>query len=961
MNGKSLAFIPIPALIVLIGTLYISVNPSLFYEPGWLIPVTNTLFVTVVGLAVAYIAMRNYKANGRVQILLLGCGVLAFGLGGLVAGFARRIPESGANLNVAIYNTAALAASAYHFIAAFLLASGASTETAPNRRDFWLISGYAGTTGLIALFSLACMQGLIPPFFVQGVGPTPLRQAILGSADVLFAFSFLVFLATYLRNREVFLYWYSLALALTSISLTAFFLQSSVGSTVGWAGRFAQYLGGIYFLVALNSAVQAAQTRKTSFDNIITASLSAAEERFRALAENSPDIIERFDRELRHTYINPAGLGVYGRPAGDIIGKPLAETGVAEPYRTLLQERIRKVFESGQPLEIEDDIPVWDGVRFYRSSYVPEFGVDGTVHNVLVVSTDLSERRKAEEELRESRAELKKSNVELEQRVLDRTAALGRANEMLHAEAAGRLKAQDAVAAERQRLFDVLETVPAMVCLLTPDYHVAFANRSFRDKFGEADGRRCYEYCFGRSEPCEFCESYKVLETGEPHHWEVAGPDGSVIDAYDFPFTDVDGSPLVLEMDIDITEQRRAETAMKQMNETLEQRVAERTFELTATNERYQLLASIAGVLLRTMQPQKAVEGVCREVMVHLDCHVFFNFLADEKTGKLRLNAWAGIPAEEARRIEWLEYGVAVCGCVGRDGKRIVAEHIPTTPDERTELVKSYGVKAYVCHPLLGPGGKVIGTLSFGTRTRETFRDDDLSLMKAVTDHVAIAMTRLRNEEALRSSLADKDVLMRELAHRTKNNMQVIGSLLGLQAAASNDERLLDALADTQDRIRAMALVHENLYRSGNIASLDMKDYVEDLMSSLLRVHQGTGGTIRSNLDVDRLFLSIDVALPGGLIINELVSNSLKHAFPGGKSGNIFLSLRRDGEKVVLRYRDDGPGLPRDLDLSGINSLGLKLVYNLAVRQLRGTMEIRHDPVSEFVFTFDGFTHMRKM
>jgi PAS domain S-box-containing protein len=138
--------------------------------------------------------------------------------------------------------------------------------------------------------------------------------------------------------------------------------------------------------------------------------------------------------------------------------------------------------------------------------------------------------------------------------------------------------------------------------------------------------------------------------------------------------------------------------------------------------------------------------------MDRLDCHTFFNFLVDERAGRLHLNACAGIPEEETRKIEWLDYGAAICGCVARDGSRIIAEHIPTIPDERTDLIKSYGIKAYACHPLLGPGGKVIGTLSFGTRGRETFSEEDLSLMKAVTDQVAAAMTRMTNELALRES-----------------------------------------------------------------------------------------------------------------------------------------------------------------------------------------------------------------
>ena len=144
---------------------------------------------------------------------------------------------------------------------------------------------------------------------------------------------------------------------------------------------------------------------------------------------------------------------------------------------------------------------------------------------------------------------LQRAHDELELRVQERTAELE--------------NARKAIAAERQRLYDILETMPVMVCLLTSDYHVAFANRSFREKFGEDNGRQCFDYCFGLDEPCEFCESYEVLKTGKPHHWEFSSPDGSIIDAYDFPFTDTDGSPLVLEIDFDITEQRQAQEVLK--------------------------------------------------------------------------------------------------------------------------------------------------------------------------------------------------------------------------------------------------------------------------------------------------------------------------------------------------------------------------------------------------------------
>ncbi len=145
-------------------------------------------------------------------------------------------------------------------------------------------------------------------------------------------------------------------------------------------------------------------------------------------------------------------------------------------------------------------------------------------------------------------------------------------------------KAQEAVAAERQRLNGILEVLPAYVVLLTPDYHVPFANRIFRERFGDSHGKRCFEYLFGRTEPCEICETYKVLKTGAPGVWEWTGPDGREYDIYDFPFTDSDGSTLILEMGIDITARKRAEAQIRQLNNELEDRVKQRTAELEAAN-----------------------------------------------------------------------------------------------------------------------------------------------------------------------------------------------------------------------------------------------------------------------------------------------------------------------------------------------------------------------------------------
>ncbi|MCU0597366.1 MAG: PAS domain-containing protein, partial [Desulfobacterota bacterium] len=182
---------------------------------------------------------------------------------------------------------------------------------------------------------------------------------------------------------------------------------------------------------------------------------------------------------------------------------------------------------------------------------------------------------------------------------------------------------------------------------------------------------------------------------------------------------------------------------------------------LQRSKERFELLAETASKLLSTQNPQGIVDELCKKVMSYLDCHAFFNYLVDDDLQRLHLNAYAGIPEQSAKEIEWLDYGLALWGCADRDASQIVCENIPVTPDPRTELVKSFGIKAYACHPLIAVG-RVIGTLSFGTSSRTAFTEVELSLMKTVADQVAIAMGGARLMEAVRRSRDELEMRVKE-------------------------------------------------------------------------------------------------------------------------------------------------------------------------------------------------------
>lgn len=206
---------------------------------------------------------------------------------------------------------------------------------------------------------------------------------------------------------------------------------------------------------------------------------------------------------------------------------------------------------------------------------------------------------------------------------------------------------------------------------------------------------------------------------------------------------------------------------------------------LKRSTEEYQLLSETAGKLLAAESPQEIVNDLCLRVMACLDCDVFFNFLVHEHLGRLHLNAFAGIPDQAARKIEWLDYGVAVCGTAARDACRIIAENIPTTPDPRTEIIKSFGIKAYACHPLFARG-RVIGTLSFGTRSRVTFTDEEIALMKTVADQVAVAMERQGLLHSLQERAAMLETRVQERTadlQRAKELLERIFSSIGVLIA----------------------------------------------------------------------------------------------------------------------------------------------------------------------------------
>ena len=201
---------------------------------------------------------------------------------------------------------------------------------------------------------------------------------------------------------------------------------------------------------------------------------------------------------------------------------------------------------------------------------------------------------------------------------------------------------------------------------------------------------------------------------------------------------------------------------------------------------------------------------------------------------------------------------------------------------------------------------------------------------------------RKQVEEKIKASLKEKEVLLREIHHRVKNNMQVIISLLRLQSANIKDEQYLDMFKESQGRIKTMSLIHEKLYQSEDLTKIDFNRYVKSLVNDLFRSHGVNTNKVKQKIRIQDVSLTIDHAIPCGLIINELVSNSLKYAFPEERKGAIKVTLRSINEdEIELSLSDDGIGIPEDIDIRHTQSLGLELVRILAEDQLEGKIKLK--------------------
>ncbi len=1004
--------------------------------------------------------------------------------------------------------------------------------------------------------------------------------------------------------------------------------------------------------------------------------LKESEERFRVIAETSPGLLSVSSlADGTILFTNPAYDRAFGYKSGEIIGKLAADRYHHTAERS---EFITTLREKGELRDREVKVTRKDGTPFWLSTSLARIRFGGN-EAILGASVDITKRKLAE-------VELLKSRNDLEMRVEERTAELR--------------EALDALGTERKRLYDVLEALPVYVCLLDRDYRMPFANRYFRETFAEPEGRRCYEFLFNRTEPCGTCETYTVMKTRVPHHWFWTGPNGRDYDIYDFPFTDTDGSPMILEMGIDITERKRAEEewailasivehsedaiigksldgtimswntgAMKMYGYSAEEAVgrhvsmlvppgmeddlvyilnhirtgdpvfrcdtirkgkggkiiqvaltispiknrngaligastiarditerkkAEEAIKKANAYNRSLIEASLdplvtispdgtisdvnnatirvtgyaRGELVGTdfsdyfTEPDKAkagyervfrdglvrdlsleirhrdgrvtpvlynasvylddagkelgvlasarditehkkaeeaikkanaynrslieasldplvtirpdgtisdvnnatiqVTGYSREELVGTDFSDYFTEPEKAKAGLqqvFRDGAVTDYPLEIRHRLGQvtpalyhasvyrdLEGRVAGIFAAARDVterkkaeeelrkahillekrvkertseltqvnvhlreeiaqrkqaeslvKKTVSElhaAIESTADgiyavDRAGRIIRYNqnfasmwnipaevllsgedrlVSDYIKTRLKNPGlVKDIGEDHDRHKDRETFDMLELSDGRIFEryskpqkmDSLIIGRVmsyrdvtdRRRAEEKLLSSLQEKETLIREIHHRVKNNLQIISGLLDMTRMRTADPATTGILTDMMLKIKTMAQIHTRLYESKQFDRINMGSQIRDQVADLSSIYGRSGAEIHVEIDAEEIFMPVDQAIPCALVVNEILSNAFKHAFRGREHGNMRVSVTRGGGNIRIAVRDDGIGIPGDVDVYRTTSLGFKLIRSL-VMQLNGAVSVTGDHGTEVIVEF---------
>ncbi|MFA5269023.1 MAG: PAS domain S-box protein, partial [Methanoregula sp.] len=624
--------------------------------------------------------------------------------------------------------------------------------------------------------------------------------------------------------------------------------------------------------------------------------IARSEERYRTLAEASPDQIFINDRNGTIVYANTTGLKLFGLPYDQVVGKQRKD--LFPPELLMDQDAaIEEVFVSGEPVRRETRIRFGEQEQWVDMNLVPLKDTAGRVTSVLGVARDITERKQMEEALRES----------------------------------------------RQLFSDIISFLPDPTFVIDKDGIVLAWNRAIEQlsgvPAGDIIGKGDHEYSlwlYGKRRPILIDlvlhpdqDAGRMDYTGI--HWEgntvtaqkeFSRPGSGkkiTLSLVASPLIDAQGKITgAIESMRDISHLKETEAELARMNKDLEQIVRERTQALQEE-------------IAQRVQAEKDVQAALDYNRSVIEANPDLMVVLDETGVILDVNT-AGESLTGLSKEQLI--GTPYFGYLVEDGT----------------IQSSFA------------GLLTVGTIENFVRIRRTDGDvTPLSVHATVVrgwkgrkDLIIVSghdITRQKqDEEAIRASLEEKVILLREVHHRVKNNLQIIISLINLQMRQTNDPGVKQIMSETQNRVRAMSLVHEKLYRSESLSQIDFADYTRYLATQLFSFYGIDTRRVSLEFTLGKIMVDIVTAVPLGILMNELISNALKHAFPDGREGTISISSVEEGNLITLVVRDNGIGIPEELDWKNAATLGMRLITSL-VDQVDGTITLDRENGTAFTIT----------
>ena len=423
----------------------------------------------------------------------------------------------------------------------------------------------------------------------------------------------------------------------------------------------------------------------------------------------------------------------------------------------------------------------------------------------------------------------------------------------------------------------------------------------------------------------------------------------------------------------DITERKRAEKEIndksikliKQLEKSEKQRIASLVVlnDLNKTTKELHLeinvrkqaeniqktLYNISKAVNSTDNMQELYSKIKEFLGDIIDTTNFYVALYDEKTDMISLP----FEVDEKDDFKTFPAGKAITKYVIKIGKPLLATKNVVKKLIEKGFIETVGAPSEIWLGVpLKVENKVIGVIAVQSYDDPNlYTEKDIEMLTFVSEEIALAINRKQAEEQIKKDLEIKNTMLAEIHHRVKNNLQIISSLLKLQSSHIEDKRALELFQNSRDRVKTMALIHDALYRSKDLTNIDFTEYVKKLATQIFISYGANSNLIKLKINIKDILLDISTAIPCGLIINELISNSLKYAFPEGRKGEINISFTYKNQVNTLCVKDNGIGISGGIDLENSSTLGFLLVTSLT-KQINGTLKLEKVKGTSFKITF---------